>query len=75
MSKTLKVWSFNARGLDGCDYSVRLLATDAELEGWQRGSLVPSRHITQVIGMQPAADALIARIEYDSHTASGGKIQ
>lgn len=69
----LKVWSEPKKGKDGNEYSVRYLLTDAERIGLQRVGLLGE--VNEVVGMQTAADALVAAYECETHTTNGGLIQ
>jgi hypothetical protein len=71
---TLKAWSYGAIGSDGRHYGVRLLATVQELEAWQRAGLVPPQ-VIELVGMQEAADQLVAEFERESHVQKGGVLQ
>jgi hypothetical protein len=71
---TLKAWSFDAVGSDGLCYSVRLLATTQELEGWQRAGLVPQTAV-ELVGMQDAADQLVAQFEREAYVIQWGALQ
>ena len=61
------------RGADGKDYGVRYLLTREELAGLQAAGLVGE--VDEVIGMQEAADSVVAAFERDAVVACGGAIQ
>ena len=69
----MKVWSETKTGSDGLSYSVRYLLDDEELDGLQSAGLVGA--VYQVIGMQDAADRLMAGYEKQQFEASGGLVQ
>jgi hypothetical protein len=70
----MKVFSFLAQGRSGAYYSVRLLLDDAELAALQAEGLVPA-HTAEVVGMQTAADVLVAQFEREALVAGGGVVQ
>ena len=55
-------------------FSVRYLLEPEELAGLQAVGLIPN-HAFEVVGMQDAADCLLAGLEKQVHAASGGAIQ
>jgi hypothetical protein len=69
----MKVYSATAIGLDGAAYNVRFLLEPEELLGLQRAGIVGE--VTEVVGMQDLADALLADMEKQMHTAAGGLTQ
>jgi hypothetical protein len=69
----MKVYSTTAIGLDGAAYSVRFLLDPAELRGLQRAGIIGA--VDEVLGMQDLADALVADMEKQMHTACGGLAQ
>jgi hypothetical protein len=68
------VYSYQAIGADGNQYSVRLMLTPDELRGLQRAMLVPL-NVCEVIGLQDAADGLVATLERDLLVAHGVRMQ
>lgn len=60
-------------GSDGKQYGVRYLLTREELAGLQAAGLVGE--VDEVIGMQEAADSVVAAFERDAVVACGGAIQ
>ncbi len=69
----MKVWSINQAGRDGKLYSVRYLLTLEELAGLQAAGLIGD--VDEVIGMQEAADSVVAMFERDAAVACGGATQ
>jgi hypothetical protein len=69
----MKVYSTTAVGLDGAPYNVRFLLEPAELLGLQRAGIIGV--VDEVLGMQDLADALVADMEKQMHTAAGGLTQ
>lgn len=69
----MKVWSETRKSKAGREYEVRLLLTDKEAKHLQAAGVVGE--LWEVIGMQTAADATVARFELEAHTATGGAIQ
>lgn len=67
------VWGSIKRGADGKLYSVRYLLTREELAGLQAADLLGD--VDEVIGMQEAADSVVAAFERDAVVACGGAIQ
>lgn len=70
----MKVFSAALILPDGRSYSVRYLLTTDELAGLQAVGLVPE-HAIEVVGLQAAADCVLAGLELQVHTALGGPIQ
>lgn len=66
----MRVYVYSARGADGFSYSVRLLLEPEELHGLQRAGIVGE--VSEVIGMQEAADTLVAGLQKEFYTATGG---
>lgn len=66
----MKAYSYNATGSDGFTYSVRLMLEDVELEALQRVGIIGA--VSEVVGMQPTTDALIAELQKEFYTACGG---
>ena len=69
----MKVYSETKTGSDGQLYSVRYLLDAEELFGLQAAKLIGP--VDEVIGMQEAADLLMAGFEKQQHQACGGTIQ
>jgi len=69
----MKVWSIGQTGCDGKLYSIRYLLTPEELAGLQAAGLLGD--VDEVIGMQEAADSVVAMFERDVAVACGGAIQ
>ena len=69
----MKVWSINQTGRDGKLYSVRYLLAPEEVAGLQAAGLLGD--VDEVIGMQEAADSVVAAFERDAVVACGGAIQ
>ena len=59
---------------DGRSFSVRYLLDADELAGLQAVGLIPD-HAFEVVGMQDAADCVIAEMERQAYTARGGLAQ
>ncbi len=70
----MKVFSYEAQGRSGARYDVRLLLEDAELAALQAEGLVPA-HVVEVVGMQTAADTVMAQFEREALVACGGVVQ
>ena len=70
----MKVYSAALILPDGRAYSVRYLLEPDELAGLQAVGLVPD-HAFELVGLQDAADCLLAGLELQAHTALGGPIQ
>lgn len=66
----MKAYSYEAKGSDGFTYSVRLMLEDVELEALQRVGIIGA--VSEVVGMQPTTDALIAGLQKEFCTACGG---
>jgi hypothetical protein len=60
----MKVYSATQTGRDGLLYSVRYLLEPGELAGLQAAGIVPA-DADEVVGMQGAADGLVAMLERD----------
>ena len=69
----MKVWSEIKEGRDGLTYSVRYLLDAEELNGLQSAGLIGP--VDEVIGMQEAADIVMADFEKQQFEACGGTIQ
>ena len=69
----VKLWSEIKTGKDGLAYSIRYMATDAEIEGWQAAGLVGD--VSHVIEMQDVADQVVAMVESGWHRLAGGALQ
>ena len=67
------VWTETKQGTDGQQYSVRYLHDDDELTALQAAGIIGS--VYQVVGMQDVADLLVADMEMQLYTASGGVVQ
>lgn len=70
----LKAYCYNATASSGLIYSVRLLATEQELRGWQMAGLVPPDCL-ELVGMQEAANTLVAQFEVQAFVQAGGALQ
>ena len=70
----MKAYSATFTLADGRVFSVRYLLDAEELAGLQAVGLIP-HDACQVVGMQEAADNLIAHIEAQSYKAFGGVLQ
>lgn len=70
----MKVYSFQATGRSGLRYGVRLLLTDAELAALQAEGVVPA-DACEVVGMQTAADTVVAVFEREALQAAGVELQ
>lgn len=66
----MKAYSYTAKGSDGFTYSVRLMLEEIELEALQRAGIIGE--VSEVVGMQPTTDALIAGLQKEFYTACGG---
>lgn len=66
-------WAETRHGSDGLPYSVRYLATQQEIDGWQAAGLVGD--VCEIVGMQTVADQAVALIERDLVLACGGAVQ
>ena len=69
----MKVWTETKTGNDGLKYSVRYLLEDDELSGLQNAGVIGS--VYQIVGMQEAADSVIAGFEKQIYTSFGGQVQ
>lgn len=66
----MKCYSYDATGMDGQTYSVRLMLEPLELEVLQRVGIIGE--VSEVVGMQATTDALIAGLQKEFYTACGG---
>ena len=73
MTSRQKVWSEIKEGSDGLSYSVRYLLDDEEMNSLQNVGIVGA--VYQLVGMQDAADLLVAGYEKQQHESNGGTIQ
>lgn len=69
----VKLWSEIKTGKDGLPYSIRYMATDAEVEGWQAAGLVGE--VSHVAALQDVADQVVAMVERGWHQLAGGALQ
>ncbi len=69
----MKVYVYQAIGTDGFKYSVRLLLDAEELIALQAAGVIGE--VDEVIGMQEAADSLVAGLQKQFYTACGGLTQ
>lgn len=69
-----RIYSAEMIAPDGRCYSVRYLQTADELAGLQAVGLIPS-NVCEVVGMQDAADQLVASLEMQSELMQGGLLQ
>lgn len=69
----MRAWAEFKEGSDGLPYSVRYLATQQEIDGWQAAGLVGD--VCEIVGMQTVADQAVALIERDLVLACGGAVQ
>lgn len=70
----MKVFSAALILPDGRSFSIRYLLDADELAGLQAVGLIPD-HACEVVGLQDAADSLLAALEKQAHTAMGGLTQ
>lgn len=70
---TPKVYSGLALSLNGAMYSICYLLTPEEKDGLQQAGLIGE--VAEVIGLQPVAESLIAGLEKQMHTDTGGLTQ
>ena len=70
----MKVFSFEAAGRSGRRYEVRLLLEAEELAALQAEGVVPG-DVCEVVGMQTAADTLVAAFEREALVVAGGVVQ
>lgn len=70
----MKAYASIQTAANGVVYSVRYLLTNAELEGLQAAGLVPM-NASEVVGLQPLVDGLVASFERDCYRAAGGITQ
>lgn len=66
----MKAYSYDTTGSDGITYSVRLMLDPLELAALQRVGNIGA--VSEVVGMQPTTDALIAGLQKEFYTACGG---
>lgn len=66
----MKAYVYTAKGSDGFTYSVRLMLEEIELEALQRVGIIGA--VSEVVGMQPTTDALVAGLQREFYTACGG---
>ena len=69
----MKVWSELKTGSDGRLYGVRYLLTDEECRHMQSVGLIGD--VMEIVGMQAAADQVMAAFERDQMICEGGAIQ
>lgn len=69
----MKAYSTEMQGSDGLTYSVRLLLEPQELAGLQSAGVIGEAH--EIVGMQDAADSLVANLQKQYYTATGGLVQ
>lgn len=69
----MKAYATLMTGTDGMTYSVRLMATADEISGYQAAGVIGEA--CEIIGMQDAADSLVAELQKQNYTASGGILQ
>ena len=73
MSEKLIPWAETKPGNDGKVYGVLYLLTREEKDRLQRSGVIGE--VAEVVGMQAAADALVAQFERDAMVYEGGRIQ
>ena len=73
MSEKLIPWAEVKAGNDGHAYGVRYLLTREEKDRLQRSGVIGE--VAEVVGMQAAADALVAQFERDAMLYEGGSVQ
>lgn len=66
----MKCYCYDATGIDGHSYSVRLMLEPLELEVLQRVGVIGE--VSEVVGMQATTDELIAGLQKEFYTACGG---
>ena len=69
----MKVWAEEKAGNDGLIYSIRYLLDSEEVCGLQSAGIIGP--VSEIVGMQDAADCLVAGFEKQFYTASGGVVQ
>lgn len=69
----MRAWAEFKEGSDGLPYSVRYLATEQEIDGWQAAGIVGE--VSEIVGMQHVAEQAVALIERDLVLACGGVVQ
>lgn len=70
----MKVYSACLILPDGRTFSVRYLLDAEELAALQAVGLVPD-HASEVVGMQDAADYVLAQLELQAYAVNGGVFQ
>lgn len=73
MSEKLIPWAETKPGNDGKVYGVRYLLTREEKDWLQLRGVIGE--VAEVVGMQAAADALVAQFERDAMVYDGGRVQ
>ena len=73
MTEKLIPWAETKPGNDGKVYGVLYLLTREEKDRLQRSGVIGE--VAEVVGMQAAADALVAQFERDAMVYEGGRIQ
>lgn len=73
MTEKLIPWAETKPGNDGKVYGVLYLLTREEKDRLQRRGVIGE--VAEVVGMQAAADALVAQFERDAMVYEGGRIQ
>jgi hypothetical protein len=73
MTEKLIPWAETKPGNDGKVYGVRYLLTREEKDWLQRRGVIGE--VAEVVGMQAAADALVAQFELDAMVYEGGRVQ
>lgn len=73
MSDKLIAWAEVKAGTDGRMYGVRYLLSREEKDWLQRKGVIGE--VAEVVGMQAAADALVASLERDALLYEGGMVQ
>lgn len=70
---SFRPWAETRHGSDGLPYSVRYLATEQEIDGWQAAGIVGE--VSEIVGMQHVAEQAVALIEREMVLATGGEMQ
>jgi hypothetical protein len=73
MTEKLIPWAETKPGNDGKVYGVRYLLTREEKDWLQLRGVIGE--VAEVVGMQAAADALVAQFERDAMVYEGGRVQ
>lgn len=73
MKDDFRIWSETKTGTDGRQYDVRYMLTRQELEHMQKVGLVGD--VGEIVGMQTAADAMVAQLEREAMLVEGGRVQ